>query len=568
MEHTSEIDHSHRYGGEFVDWGNGNLLDVGMEANEEEKLDIQDLLESNEFLEAIYSVVTTEIDSMSCCSDCRDSDALVDQTTCDYVVTLTEQAGPQHHNSNCADVSLPSEKQERKRKSVCGGPSRRSSKKKPKGFPKRPLSAYNLFFKSERPNILFEAKTEKLKITFEELGKRIGQRWHLLNEDKRKEFSILADADVTRYRTEMNVFEKSSTKETDGKIFKPCVATVSPRTPVKPARVVISTSTQKLRKYSDVDCSPSRQALTVSNSHFGTPMAARKTTKETEEMPSLPHITTTHGPQENGRDNVSLKLRSSSIQSPPRTQMHSEPPLPQSQTEKDLCKGNDVERQLPFGNDDQICLPRALIAEVSQSETWNGSPPSQHLTISFDTCDKASMSEYDPPRPQHDYRMFSKNWGRDEDRYQPPTFYTRSQTLDPYHQPHVPPPRPAPQLIHYGHPLQLHQSPPPHRHFSTPLQPSPREQFLPSSPPTCVFPHHRRPYGECTAPGFDCVYKIEYKCYRMTRADANSYFAHISTEYRDYMTLLDRMLYAPPPPGVEVPLLMTNLHESHQDNEK
>jgi len=82
------------------------------------------------------------------------------------------------------------------------GPSHRARKKRVKGLPKRPLSAYNIFFQQERPNILKE-----FRVGFAQLGKLIGQRWKALSNQERKRFDKLAEKDIARYHREMAVYE-------------------------------------------------------------------------------------------------------------------------------------------------------------------------------------------------------------------------------------------------------------------------------------------------------------------------------------------------------------------------
>jgi len=103
-------------------------------------------------------------------------------------------------------------------------------------MPRRPLSAYNIFFKEERAKILGSATAEgdpatahenggnegsskdpedrktrapHGKIGFENLAKTIGRRWKSLNPSHLERFKVLAHEDMERYRREMEEYRIS-----------------------------------------------------------------------------------------------------------------------------------------------------------------------------------------------------------------------------------------------------------------------------------------------------------------------------------------------------------------------
>lgn len=115
---------------------------------------------------------------------------------------------------------------------------KKTVRKKHKDKPKRPLSAYNLFFKDERATILQaiptkgdegeeedkkeegeeqdddddkkkgrkRKKTPHGKIGFESLAKTIGQRWQKLEGERMEYYKKLAAEDMKRYKEQMEGF--------------------------------------------------------------------------------------------------------------------------------------------------------------------------------------------------------------------------------------------------------------------------------------------------------------------------------------------------------------------------
>lgn len=116
-----------------------------------------------------------------------------------------------------------------KRRSVSA---RKLIKRKDKDKPKRPLSAYNFFFKEERekitralyckdenyrgkidPELDLELVTKlnkgEGKVCFEELGKLIGRRWQAQKgKDKCSYYYSLAEADTERYKLDVDAYTR------------------------------------------------------------------------------------------------------------------------------------------------------------------------------------------------------------------------------------------------------------------------------------------------------------------------------------------------------------------------
>lgn len=101
---------------------------------------------------------------------------------------------------------------------------KRSRSKKPKDMPRRPLSAYNIFFKEQRANLQGEPKgRKKSKFGFEELGKKIGALWKQLGPEEKKIYQDQAKIEMERYQKEMEQYQtnvkKKARLETEGPRF-------------------------------------------------------------------------------------------------------------------------------------------------------------------------------------------------------------------------------------------------------------------------------------------------------------------------------------------------------------
>jgi hypothetical protein len=94
---------------------------------------------------------------------------------------------------------------------------KRKKKKKVNDRPKRPLSAYNLFFQSERDKILrsvpemMEGKPRRShgKIGFAQLARAIAERWNSIHELERRYYDGKAAEDKIRYARELEEWNMS-----------------------------------------------------------------------------------------------------------------------------------------------------------------------------------------------------------------------------------------------------------------------------------------------------------------------------------------------------------------------
>mmetsp|Transcript_19307 Transcript_19307/g.41532 ORF Transcript_19307/g.41532 Transcript_19307/m.41532 type:complete len:228 (+) Transcript_19307:126-809(+) len=84
--------------------------------------------------------------------------------------------------------------------------------------PKRSLSAYNLFFQSERKNLLKslpprqgkkKPRNSHGKMGFAEMARCVSAKWKKLTPEEKKPFQELAAMDTKRYQSEMTLWKQS-----------------------------------------------------------------------------------------------------------------------------------------------------------------------------------------------------------------------------------------------------------------------------------------------------------------------------------------------------------------------
>lgn len=92
--------------------------------------------------------------------------------------------------------------------------SRKAKVKKP-GMPRRPLSAYNLFFKEERARLLAERDaqhrdSDEKQGLFETMAKTVAKRWKEISPERMRRYQEEAMLDSARYRREMEEYSQRS----------------------------------------------------------------------------------------------------------------------------------------------------------------------------------------------------------------------------------------------------------------------------------------------------------------------------------------------------------------------
>ncbi len=115
--------------------------------------------------------------------------------------------------------------EEEKVSSTAMKPTRKRKWKRPKDMPKRPLSAYNIFFHYERERLMHEndsedTSTENQKssaegkssrnLGFVKLSRTVAARWHALDADARVYYEKEAEKEQARYEQEIGEWKRAA----------------------------------------------------------------------------------------------------------------------------------------------------------------------------------------------------------------------------------------------------------------------------------------------------------------------------------------------------------------------
>jgi HMG (high mobility group) box len=381
-------------------------------------------------------------------------------------------------------VTSLARKRERSSK-ILRGPSRHEDKqKKVRKLPKRPISAYNLFFQRER-YIAFEE--ERLivgpSLGPEMLGKIMGRRWKNMSAEKREEYQKLSKVDHLRYRKEMAEYEliHGQRKHHSG--------TEIDKSEVKPFRdSVYKKGTRRLSSEKLSRCCSNEQtpAFVEFSCHepecVDVTQLTRMISEEATVNSAAPHTYGSVGDESqysSDSRSPNLSRQSSAHECEP-----SSPYVQHQAYTTDVVSGHKYHgsRPLPYAACYPPCVP--TYGSVSPLPSLSSTPHSSHLLSS-------PLGGF-PPQPSYS----------------------------------MPPPRPS-----WDCPARI-----PVRNGMFVQLPDPQT-------------------------GVERFYKVQYKCYQMTRAEANAYMAACcdgdggtmadeSPSYSAPPTMsLERLLRTPLPPG-------------------
>lgn len=148
------------------------------------------------------------------------------------LLVFTNGAQPEPHGHSSTQLPLAVYSQDRVAK-ICESPPNspilakkaKTAWKKPKDYPRRPLSAYNLFFQSERQNLITIRDQEAIPFTkkkgiggFAGLARAIATKWKALDEDERSPFEDHAKLDRIRYKAEVKMWKNKHVAKRKSKV--------------------------------------------------------------------------------------------------------------------------------------------------------------------------------------------------------------------------------------------------------------------------------------------------------------------------------------------------------------
>jgi len=349
------------------------------------------------------------------------------------------------------------------KRSLGTGPSRRAkNNKKHKGMPKRPLSAYNLFFQCERYKVFEEARAlEGPHLGYEMLGKIMGQRWKEMGEAERDKYNKLSAIDALRFRKEMKEYERKLSQQEkdvddDDDDDANNTSSIAPEKKEPKAKK----STEKQAK------EPSKSASKSSIQDARLLLSSRESTSFDEDSPmSVSTSTSVEGEAEAEPTTPMVRRVSDSETLSPSSSAPS--------------RSVSWEAFVPGS----IPLPHSAPPSAYPSRFSSSSYEAKHPQGTMETAPATPYRATYPPGP-------------------PPRVYV----------PHTPPP-PVPLLPRSSEPSWFP---------AASMPPPPPPLWQPLRMPVHHGMHVRLPDPQT---GVERGYQVQYKCYRMTRTAADAYLA-------------------------------------------
>lgn len=139
-------------------------------------------------------------------SSCRSEEECADEAAPNPENMLTKMSASAARNATLPDIKPAVRK-------TMSHIVKKKKTKKPKDMPRRPLSAYNIFFREERARILARKGSDRKdpgvnkESLFSSLGKEVAKRWKDLNEQELVKYNEMAEKEMARYRTEMDEYQ-------------------------------------------------------------------------------------------------------------------------------------------------------------------------------------------------------------------------------------------------------------------------------------------------------------------------------------------------------------------------
>ena len=532
-----------------------NDYDDDNEINDE----VRAMLEADDFLDSL----TDEFESRFVNSDVqqaevpqhdanimksRNLDAVynisVGQPTCETSDKLYVEYFPKKNSHVNGKVFQPTSPLKRRGVTSGRGPSHRTLKKKSKGLPKRPLSKYNLFFQSERLKILDEATQNRTRISFENLAKTIGKRWHDLSEEENEKFRILSEQDIVRYREEMKIYHaklrssKTGTPSPSNREVDELDDTIvsSNRVRKTPPCLPKSPSTpRRKRKYSE-------GSVTTSDSIESSPSGKAKLS------PTLRSKNNGHVYEATIAASSSTETEASSFHENVVSGVSRNQPMPSTKAEvvNEVHSGNEDDEITSFHPDLQLPLlqdnvkddvestPQPLLPTIHQRANAAKSESQLGMTQESRDC----VPQHTPSLPHEPHCHYPD--GSPNATGVPPPRIVQPWTYPMGHvKSHLQYPRPVLPTGNEPHPYVYGNTlPPPPPLYYRPLGHNPRLQphysyyrqsqpkFRPASLP---LDHNKQVAIHDPQTKRERLYTIQYKCYAMKRSEAHAYLSRVSS---------------------------------------